>query len=387
MKILFLSAWYPNRYDSMPGLFVKQHAEAVAQLHDVAVLYTQTKEEGTWELEEKTVNGVYSVTVYYKASKGNWLINNGLTKGVRFLYTHYIGFRRILKVFGKPQLIHVNILTRCGLVALFAKWILRIPYVITEHWSRYLSTRNDYSGSLRKIATKLVVKNSLGIVTVSNALKKAMIDRGLNHPVFKVIHNSVDTLVFVPSVAQNPSGIKTFSHISCFDDAAKNISGILRVIASLKDKRTDFRFFLVGEGPDKQKIERLSDSLDLTNKYVFFTGLLEGLQLVEIYQQSLFTVLFSNYENMPVVIAESMSCGVPVIATRVGGIPEVVNETNGIIVEAKNEAGLLLAIDQMLNTATNYNQGEIRNYALKTFSKEGFIQQYEDFYRNSLKKN
>ncbi len=127
MKILFLSSWYPNRYNSMPGLFVKQHAEAIAQLHDVAVLYTQTKDEGIWELDEKRLTAFIQSSFIIRQSKGNILINNGLTKGIRFLYAHYIGFRRIIKVFGKPQLIHVNILTRCGLIALFAKTIHGIP--------------------------------------------------------------------------------------------------------------------------------------------------------------------------------------------------------------------------------------------------------------------
>ena len=82
---------------------------------------------------------------------------------------------------------------------------------------------------------------------------------------------------------------------------------------------------LVGDGKDREIIEQSAHDLVLKN-IVQFTGLLEGEQLVDAYNKSMFTVLFSNFENMPVVISESFACGKPVIATRTGGISEFVNE-------------------------------------------------------------
>jgi glycosyltransferase involved in cell wall biosynthesis len=384
MKILFLSAWYPNKYDPMPGLFVKQHAEAVSSDHEVAVLYTHAGDDRNWSIDQRSIENIQTTIVYYPKNNNILLRSNPFWKGFQFLYAHYIGYRKIKKTFGKPQLVHVNILTRCGVVAWLLKISRNIPYVITEHWSRYLPIRQNYNGFFRKFLTRIVLKNSLGICTVSDALRQAMIQNGIRHKNFQVIPNSVDTSVFIPAQSAVNDPIKTIGHISCFDEAAKNISGILQTIARLKEKRTDFRLLLIGEGPDKMKIEALSQTLELTNKYVFFSGLLEGKQLVEAYQNSYFTLLFSNYENMPVVIAESFACGVPVVATRVGGIPEVINDRNGLLVHSNNEQELLAAIEFMLDHASGFDKNYIRNFAKEKFGKEAFIKLYNQFYNHLL---
>ena len=379
MKILFLSAWYPNRYDPMPGLFVKQHAEAVSKSHSIAVLYVHPCETETVEIDQKNVNGVLTTIVYYPAVKGSF-VGSSVVKGFWFLSAHYRGFKKVKVVFGAPELIHVNILTRCGIVALLFKYFTSIPYVITEHWSRYLPSRNDYKGFLRKFITRLVVRKSEGIVTVSESLREAMISHRIHHKRFEVINNSVDTSLFVPSEAALHTDKKVFSHISCFDDRAKNISGIIRTIHKLSKERQDFELHLIGDGPDKKEIEKLSHTLNLTDRFVFFKGLTEGAELVKAYQESLFTVLFSNYENMPVVVAESFSCGIPVIATHVGGLPEIVNKKNGLLVEVGDGNALLQAINEMLNNYNTFNRNIIRPFAEEKFSKEAFEKAYNNFY-------
>jgi glycosyltransferase involved in cell wall biosynthesis len=376
MKILFLSAWYPNRYDPMPGLFVKQHAEAVSSIHHVAALYVHACNIKDIEIEQEIINNVLTTVVYYPQRK--WLP----AKIFKYFKAYYTGFKRTTSHFGKPDLIHVNILTRCGVVGLLLKIFYKIPYVITEHWTRYLSVNNSYSGFTRKIITKLVVKKSNGIVTVSNDLKKAMQRHALSHSLFEVIPNSVDTSVFIPA-ANNINEKKIFTHISCFFDSAKNISGMITAVNLLSEERHDFEFHLVGEGPDYEDIVNLSNSLELTNRFVFFEGLKEGGDLVKAYQRSLFTVLFSNYENMPVVIAESFACGIPVIATRVGGIPEVVNKTNGILVESGNINELLNALNYMLDHYHSFDNVKIRNFAVNTFGKSQFVKAYDRFYNDS----
>lgn len=379
MKILFLSAWYPHRYDPMPGLFVKQHAEAVSSLHEVAVLYVHACDVKKVEIEQSSIAGVYTTIVYYP-SKSFFL-----TRVFSFLKAHYSGYKRLVSYWGMPDLVHVNILTRCGVVALLLKLVSKIPYVITEHWTRYLSSRNGYSGMLRKLITRLVVKQSNGLVTVSGSLKESMQYYGLTHSNSMVIVNSVDTDFFQPSSIALNSGKKVISHISCFIDAAKNISGMLDAVYELSLLRNDFEFHLIGEGPDWTRMVERSNLLGLTNNVIFFKGLKEGADLVKVYQNSLFTVLFSNYENMPVVIAESFACGKPVIATNVGGISEVVNKSNGLLVNSGNIQELVNALNYMLDSHKTFNSTEIRHFAVETFGKPGFVEKYNIFYTRAMK--
>ena len=80
--------------------------------------------------------------------------------------------------------------------------------------------------------------------------------------------------------------------------------------------------------------------------------------------------MFSNYENLPVVILESYACGVPVISTRVGGIHEHLHTGLGKLVEKQNEEQFLDELRSFLDNPDIYNKLEIRDYAVNHFSKE-----------------
>lgn len=380
-RILFLSAWYPSHYDPMPGLFVKRHAEIIASRHKVAVLYTLpvTMLDQKYKIEISEEDQLFTVRVFYR-KVNNWFPGlNMFYKFFLFFVAHQKGFKKIKKHFGKPDLIHVNILTRTGIYALCLKFYYKIPYVITEHWSRYLPQRNEYKGFFRKAVTKLVVGQSNAISTVSEALRKAMRDCHINHPNFLIVRNVVDCDKFKP-VSIAGSSQKVFSHVSCFDDNAKNIMGMIRAIHNLSKKRDDFICLMVGDGPDRPEAEKLAELLGILNRTVKFVGLREGEELVSIYNKSLFTLIFSNYETMSVVIPESFACGKPVIATNVGGIPEIVNSSTGILVTPKNETELTEKIDYMLHHYHEFDPVIIRDYALKKFSKESVLNQLLSLY-------
>jgi glycosyltransferase involved in cell wall biosynthesis len=81
-------------------------------------------------------------------------------------------------------------------------------------------------------------------------------------------------------------------------------------------------------------------------------------------------VLFSFYENQPCVILESLCSGLPVIATRVGGIPELIQDDNGLLVDAGNEEQLLQAMKTMIQKEKNYDRKKISSLASARFSYE-----------------
>ena len=382
-KILFLSAWYPTRLDPMPGLFVKRHAEILTNSCQVAALHAiQTnKQTVTYEIEKNYANKVFTVIVYYPKTENTILLISQLLKVWYFIRSYLIGIKEIRKHFGLPDLVHANILTRIGAIALYLKVRYSIPYVITEHWTRYTSERKAFKGFFRKMLAKLVVAKSSGISAVSENLKAAMKNYGINHRNFLIVNNIVYCEMFRPQDNILKDHPKVFAHISCFDNKAKNTNGIVKAIAALSKQRNDFLCLLVGEGPDKPDAEQLAKELGIFNKTVQFTGLLEGSDIIDVYNQSLFTLLFSNYENMPVVISESFACGKPVISTNVGGIPEIVNESNGILISAGNENELTESINYMLDNYTSYDAVQIRNYAIKQFGKEAVIKQLTSLYQ------
>lgn len=393
LYVLNLTRWYPHRFDPMPGLFVQRHAEAIALYTDVALVYAHgvmaKPEVPLFDVDVKKKAGVLTAEVYFRLPATNIPLISPAIKLWRF-------FKAIAKGIGKVKIhdqnfdvIHVHVLTRLGIVALFFKWFYGIPYVITEHWTRYLDQRNDFTGFFRIWLTRLVVKKAAVVTTVSKDLGHAMKKHKLGHPDYRVIHNVVDPIFF--AVASKNAGKKETSrkelvHVSCFTDIQKNISGLLRVVHMLSVNRDDFHFTMIGDGEDLEKMKNYAVKLKIPEKVLTFTGLLEGRLLAETMAGADALVLFSNYENMPVVINESFVLGVPVISTDVGGIAEMVNENRGRLVAKGDETALTDVLSDFLDGKMFFDKGKIQQFARKQFSKETVGKDLLGIYYDALKK-
>lgn len=355
--IVFLARWYPHRYDPMFGLFVQRHAEAAALYNDVSVIYVHADEnvKEKYEIERSTSDNVNTIKVYYRKPKSK------IVSLIRFFNANKLA----LKQLKKPDLIHVHILTRCGVIALWQKIVHGTPYIITEHWSRYLPG-NDFSGFLRKMMTKFVVKNASTVTTVTENLAKAMQNHGLKNKNYVVLPNVVDVNLFKPIEKKN-SKVKII-HVSCFEDKSKNISGLIDALAILESRDVEYQCVFIGEGIDFEAMKEYA-ATKLNPLDIRFTGLLQGQALADEMASGDFLVLSSNYENMPVVILEALACGLPVVSTDVGGIKEMVDGNCGILVPAKDSEKLADAM-QTIITNLNYDTNTLRNKVLSKYSYE-----------------
>lgn len=384
---LFLPRWYPHRYDPMMGLFIERHGVAVSRHVDVSVLYVHADEQ----LENKIFDTIisrdeplFTVRVYFRKSKSKFAFAAAIVNLFRFLTAHLKGFRLIRQHRRRPDLIHVHVLTRLGVIALAQKMLHGTPYLITEHWTRYLPTTDTYHGTLRKLATRMVVKNAAAVMPVTANLRDAMIDNQLKNKNYIIIPNVVDMKMFTPDFDKKPRQRKKIVHLSCFTDKQKNISGILRVMKNLSSKRQDFELTLIGDGEDFVEMKALADKLELTGDFVKFAGLQQNQDLAKMLREADLMIMFSRFENLPVVILESYASGVPVVSTRVGGIHEHLNERLGKLTTPGDEAEFLAVLNQTLDHINDYNKKEIRQYAENHFSNEVIGRQIYEAYLMAL---
>jgi glycosyltransferase involved in cell wall biosynthesis len=339
-----------------------------------------------YEIITSIENNTHVVRIYYKRFASDAGFIGNFVRLFRFFRAYWLGFRNLRDF--SPDLLHVHVLTRLGFIALFYKLFTRTPYVITEHWSRYFPQNDSFKGLLRKDMTRHVVHYASAVVAVSEKLKKAMIDKNLYNLDFRVIPNPVDMDKFnIADEAQEQKPLKkTIIHISCFEDKSKNISGLLKVIKQLSLKRNDFECFLVGEGPDRIEMKKLAQDLELLDKFVFFSGLKEQNGLVELIRKADFLVLSSYYETFGSVVIESLACGVPVLATDVGIVSEVLDERNGMIIPPGDKKALEAAIDLMLGKCRNYDKGQIRKSVTARFNNKIIGEQLYQLYVEILTK-
>ena len=348
MKILFLTPWYPSAKDAMSGLFVQKHVEAVrAQGCDVRVIFSTT-----WRDTRRQ---------WCALCREGWM----------------------------PDVVQLNVLQKQGLLALWLKKRYSIPYVIVEHWSGFLPENGAYlrqNGLLkRKLYEKIAAEASV-IMPVSERLKEAMQACGIRNARWEKIHNVVDDFFFEKSRYRD-TGIsknrKTLLHVSCFDEAAKNVKGLLRAAKMLLEKRQDWQLVLVGTGADYKEVRAYAETLAFPEGTLRWTGELTPREVADEMLRADALVLSSRYETYGIILAEALAANLPILSTPVG----IAEETANLIVPqeiAQNKPGKFAEfIETILFSAEDCPR---KNELLPpdTFRSETIGTQLKDIYDSCL---
>lgn len=372
-KILFISSWFPNQLEPTNGNFVQRHAEAVSLLHDVEVLHTigNFNQKEKFVFDDQIINGIRTLIVYYKNSK------NPLQNFLRRMKAYQLGFKKMQK----PDLVHGNVLDNNMLFAVYLKRKYGIPFVISEHWSIFQEQNHvKISKSASFLAKKIAEKASF-ILPVTENLILGLQKLGITTPM-KVLGNVVDTDLFSPKFEKSEKF--TFLHISNLI-ALKNPEKIIKAAIDLYQINSHFELQIGGDGDLKplQKIIRENNA----EGYIKTFGMLSLEKVSEKMKTANCFILFSDYENQPCVILESLASGIPVIATKVGGISELLNEKRGILIEKKYGQELLEAMKNMLEKHVELESSEsLRKYVVENFSKSVIAEKFSEIYKQVLVK-
>jgi glycosyltransferase involved in cell wall biosynthesis len=387
--ILFITAWYPDKFKPLNGNYVKRHALAVSELCDVSVLYVcpdaGLKKECITEFTQEP--NFSECIIYYPAFNSNFLLLQKVMRIFRYFRYMFLGMNYIKNNKSKPDIIHANILTRTAVFAWFYKISNHISYIITEHWTGYLPQNNAFKGFCNKIMTRYVVKKAEAVTTVSPQLMLAMKNHGLKNKNYKIVYNIIDTDIFVPREKKDDlTSKKIITHITNFKNYHKNTSGILDTIKKLSETRQDFVLKIIGSGNDKEYFEKYAQNIGLSSEFVSFEGQKNGIELVNIINSAAFMLMFSNFETFQIPVIESLSCGVPVITTQCGGILDGSGEVFGKVIEPANEDELLKTLNSMLDKYDTFDPQKLRNYAIENFSKQKVALDFFNLYQEILHK-
>ncbi|MES2593305.1 MAG: glycosyltransferase [Bacteroidota bacterium] len=383
-NILFLTKWYPNKFDPQLGVFVRKHAKAVSEFCNVNVLYTCADHSlsSTYELSTSAEHGFMETIVYYKK---NVSVFGSIINACRYINANLMGIREVQKSLGVIDLIHVNILSRPGLIALLINKLKGIPFIITEHWTGYVSGKYEKIGFLKKGINKLIIKNAAVVTTVSESLKKKMLEQGLQAD-YTVVPNVVESVDITSSsansskVSSSPSKIKILT-VADLVDSHKNISGIIKAIVSCKAQHPAMEYHIIGDGPDKAMLTALSDSMQGSDKFIFFHGRQDNKYVYDFLKQADFVVINSNFETFSVVAAEALANGKPVISTICGGPEEFITADYGLLIEPGNQKQLEGAIIKMIATYQNYDGQKLNQYITQRFNHQVIGRQFYDLYK------
>lgn len=375
IHILFLTKWYPTAADPMLGLFVKKHAQAAtAAGYRVTVVYLTQLQHPEGKRKEFNNEGLLTEYIYY--------LNGGSGIGQIFqqMRTWEMAMRKVLRRQGKPDLIHAHILTRQAFLGWWLGLGWHIPFIVTEHWSRYYPENHQFSGAFRKHLTRWIIKRAAAVTVVSQRLAHAMHHQKLDFEPF-ILPNVVDTNLFRPSIQKSSS--RTIVSITCFEEKSKNLNLLLQAFKKLHQFHPEVKLQLIGEGADREWTGQRAELLGLQHA-VIFSGMMQGQALADALSRAACLAISSNYETFAIVAFEALSCGIPVVATDVADLSLHIKSEWGEIVPPGNEAALSEKLLRVLQNPV-WPQKDMHQYVNANFSEKVVAQIMDQLYTNSLK--
>ncbi len=364
-KILWLCSWYPSKMDPFNGDFIQRHARAAALFNDIHVIHVTYDYPNDVENSGQELNSIGQLSeqiVYFKKKKS---LKAKLTNQLRWLANYKKAIRNYIIKNGKPDLVHLHVPMKAGVLALWMKKNYKISYIVTEHWGIYNHIVEDKYASKSvafKKYTKKIFERASKFISVSDYLAKG-VNRQICKKDYVVIPNAVDTDLFY--YKEKEASAFRFIHVSNMVPL-KNAEGILRSFKNFIQQNINAELIMVGDiGP---QIRDYAQTLSFPAGAIKFLGEIPYTQVAAEMQKADCLLLFSNIENSPCVIGEALCCGLPVITTNVGGIPELTSESNSLLIESKDEDALTQAMHEMVGGINNYNRKKIAENAISKFS-------------------
>jgi glycosyltransferase involved in cell wall biosynthesis len=282
-------------------------------------------------------------------------LNIGFRLGIPYAIPHISSLKTFLETVKSNDLIHVH--GHPYLSSLIAAKIAKRyskPLVLTQH-NTFIEYNNiwDTVEKLNDLAVgKQVLKEADKIIAVSNATKNYVLSLGADPEKVRVIHNGVDLERFKPlprvkEEMRKKLGIPQDTVVALTVRRLVYKNGIDTLLASAEiavKKNPKLVFVAVGKGPDFEDVKEKIVQLGMQGKFKL-TGFVPDEDLPRYYNVAdLFALPSKSGEGLPLVALEAMACGLPVIATNVGGTSEVMSEDYGKLVPPNSPDSLAEAI-------------------------------------------
>ncbi len=280
------------------------------------------------------------------------------------------------------DLIHVHYAIPHALSAFIAQQMTGVPYVVTLHGSDVHTLGADPS---YQPATRYAVEAANAVTCVTKHIcQTAEQTLGIRCSV-EPITNFTNTEIFKPNSCEYNSGDekRQLIHVSNFRPI-KRVSDLVTAFAQIADKVPNVELLLLGDGPTRPEVDRLIRKFELNNRVNcpgFKRDVYQYLRCADVF------ALSSELEGAPLSLLEAMSCGLPVVVTDVGGIPEIIKDgENGLLVPFGDIDALAEKLYAVL-TDTSL-AGELgraaRQSILENHTPEKILPQYEAVYKTVL---
>jgi len=359
MRVLICTGIFPNRSDLNRGVYIFQQAKALARYGQVRAIAPVPYFPAFLKLKGYTpysnipaIDTISDISISYPRYFLIPKIGRSLYGWFVFV-SIFFTYRRIVKEF-RPDLILGFHAYPYGFANVLLARLFKIPVFVgcrgsdINYFAKTLLRRNIIRWTLKK-ANK--------VLSVSQSLKNRIMELGVADEQVAVIGNGINDRLFYPQdkqAARRSVGLEG-DHPVCVCVARlsheKGVDVLIQAMAQVQHPQV--KLVLVGSGADDASLKSLAGRLNLDDK-IMFAGERPNQEVPAWLNAADLMILPSRNEGYPNVVAETLACGVPVVASSVGGVPEIITSDElGLLVEPDNPDRLAEAIDQALSMHWN----------------------------------
>ncbi|RMG26304.1 MAG: glycosyltransferase family 1 protein [Armatimonadetes bacterium] len=322
-----------------------------------------------------------------KETMGHWTLANA-----RWALRYYSQFRRVVREF-RPDIVHLPIASNKPATirdALFSATAARYGAKIVMHnHSGHFAERWEKAGKLWRGFVRKHLSRASAMVCLTPFWKEFFDGLHIGF-LTEVIYNPVnpELVSLLERIPRERDDEVRVLYVGAICEP-KGVPELIRVADRIADKFPNVSFTLVG-GPQYpghyERIMAVHEALS-NRERIRFVGPQFGEDLARAYRSADLFVLPSHHEGLPMVILEAMAAGLPVVATRVGGIPDVIREgQNGHLVEPRDEGALESALEKLIQSADERQRIGERNQseAIEKYSAEAFAAACDRLYQRVL---
>src|SRR4051794_16532130 len=367
MRVLITPEWYPWPDQPVYAVFCREQARAVARLEDVVVL--------TWRLDP-------ALRVPFRIDAAS---EDGLrTFRIRYARVPVPKTTSLLKVAGclvalgrlrrrgwNPDVVHAHEYTAAP-VALALGLLAGAPVIFTEHYSGF-----GRMPERERRRARWAFERARVVCPVSDELA-GHVRAVAPEATLETVPNVVDTDVFAPPPSPRVSSAPRLVTVGSLIER-KGHRHLIAALAQLRERDCPVTLDLIGDGPLRAELEGLAARSGMADA-IRFLGASPKDAVADAMRNADAFVLASQWENLPCVLLEAMSTGLPVVATRVGGVPEIVGPDEGILVEPDSPQALADGIQELLRNLAHYDRNRLRDRAVSEYGYDAIARRWAGLY-------
>ncbi|MDZ4666124.1 MAG: glycosyltransferase [Bacteroidota bacterium] len=377
-SVLFLTSWYPAQEDPAHGIFIQNHAKALARFTKVVVVYAYSVRETTSGSITKNQDGnLTEIRFAYPKTTITVPFAKHYTQ-----FTNYVNsYKKLLQYLIDHNIsvsaIQVNVAFPAAMILSQFKDHFKVKHTLVEHWSGYLHEDGNYKGLILKRYTKSCFKNVSKIWYVSEKQKQSLIEHDLKGD-FELLYNAVDTSIFKLN-RKDEKKKTTFLHVSSLVEREKNLNGTFKALKFLEDKNLEFELLIVGGNAESiEQTKLLQQAIGVQN--VTYLGYQTKENISSFMNWCDALLLFSHFEGMPVVVLEALACGLPVFASQVGQLPHLIIDEFGRLSPVNDVNHFAGELENFMNNKLNFNSEKMSEFISEHASFDAVGKQMFDFY-------